>query len=183
MIMIPFWTSFLIRTYVWMTILGEQGIINYVLQFLGITQEPIRMLYTMGAVIIASIYLFIPFPILTIYASLEKLGFSVQEAAMDLGATPWQAFRKVTFPLSLAGVQSSIIFVFIPVMGLFVTPALVGGTKGTMIAMLQVNIFKKAANFPLGSAISFMSLVIVLLFVAGLGRSGDVVKIYSGGVG
>src|SRR5574341_555549 len=144
MIMIPFCTSGLIRTYTWMTILGEQGVVNSVLGMLGLIKEPLRILYTFSAVMIGAIYLSVPFAVLTIFSSLEKLGSSLQDAASDLGASPWQAFRRVTLPLSMAGVQSSTIFVFIPTLGLFVTPTLLGGSKGVMIANLQVNTFKNA---------------------------------------
>jgi ABC-type spermidine/putrescine transport system permease subunit I len=182
-VMIPFWTSFLIRTYAWMAILGERGVINEVLLWLGVIQQPLHILYTTTAVVIAATYLFIPFAILTLYSSLEKLGPSTEEAALDLGATPLQAFWRITLPLSSAGIQAAVIFVFVPALGLFVTPALLGGTQGTMIGNLQVTIFKNAMNFGLGSAISFVVLILAMLFVAGLGRSVDLDKVYAGGVG
>ncbi|MFB3819290.1 MAG: ABC transporter permease subunit [Candidatus Methylomirabilales bacterium] len=182
-VMIPFWTSFLIRTYAWMAILGERGVVNEVLLWLGVIERPLHILYTTTAVVIAATYLFIPFAILTLYSSLEKLGPSTEEAALDLGATPLQAFWRVTLPLSSAGIQAAVIFVFVPALGLFVTPALLGGTQGTMIGNLQVTIFKNAMNFGLGSAISFVVLILAMLFVAGLGRSVDLDKVYAGGVG
>ena len=183
MVMMPFWTSFLIRTYAWMAILGERGVLNEALRWLGVITDPLRILYTSTAVVIAAVYLFIPFAILTLYSSLEKLGPSTEEAALDLGATPWQAFRRVTLPLSSAGIQASLIFVFVPALGLFVTPALLGGTQGTMIGNLQVTIFKNAMNFGLGSAVSFMVLILAVVFVGVVGRSVDLDKVYAGGVG
>ncbi|MBI4573909.1 MAG: ABC transporter permease subunit [candidate division NC10 bacterium] len=183
MVMIPFWTSFLVRTYAWMSILGEHGVINEALIQLGVIQQPLQILYTTTAVIIAATYLFFPFAILTLYSSLEKLGPSTEEAALDLGATPWQAFRRITLPLSAAGIQAAVIFVFVPALGLFVTPALLGGTRATMIGNVQVTIFKNAMNFGLGSSISFVVLMLAMLFVAGLGRSVDLDKVYAGGVG
>lgn len=183
MVMIPFWTSFLVRTYTWMSILGEQGVINEALLQLGLIRQPLQILYTNTAVIVASTYLFLPFAILTLYSSLEKLGPSTEEAALDLGATPWQAFRRITLPLSAAGIQAAVIFVFVPALGLFVTPALLGGTRATMIGNVQVVIFKNAMNFGLGSSLSFVVLALAMLFVAGLGRSVDLDKVYAGGVG
>jgi ABC-type spermidine/putrescine transport system permease subunit I len=183
MVMIPFWTSFLVRTYAWMSILGEHGVINEALIHLGVIQQPLQILYTTTAVIIAATYLFFPFAILTLYSSLEKLGPATEEAALDLGATPWQAFRRITLPLTAAGIQAAVIFVFVPALGLFVTPALLGGTRATMIGNVQVTIFKNAMNFGLGSSISFVVLILAMLFVAGLGRSVDLDKVYAGGVG
>ncbi len=183
MVMIPFWTSFLVRTYAWMSILGEHGVINEALLRLGLIREPLQILYTTTAVIIAATYLFFPFAILTLYSSLEKLGPATEEAALDLGATPWQAFRRITLPLSAAGIQAAVIFVFVPALGLFVTPALLGGTRATMIGNVQVTIFKNAMNFGLGSSISFVVLALAMLFVAGLGRSVDLDRVYAGGVG
>ncbi|HSB72367.1 MAG TPA: ABC transporter permease subunit [Candidatus Methylomirabilis sp.] len=183
MVMIPFWTSFLVRTYAWMSILGEHGVLNETLLQLGLIRQPLQVLYTTTAVIIAATYLFFPFAILTLYSSLEKLGPSTEEAALDLGATPWQAFRRITLPLSAAGIQAAVLFVFVPALGLFVTPALLGGTRATMIGNVQVTIFKNAMNFGLGSSISFVVLALAMLFVAGMGRSVDLDKVYAGGVG
>lgn len=183
LVLIPFWTSFLVRTYAWMSILARNGIINSALRGLGIIQQPIQLLYTVGAVIVAGIYLFLPFAVLSIYTSLEKLGSSLEEAAMDLGAGPWTTFRRITFPLSLAGVQAAVIFVFVPTLGLFVTPALLGGANATMIGNLQVTIFKSSLDFALGSALSFVVLAIALATVGFFGRSVDLERVYAGGIG
>ncbi len=183
LVMIPFWTSFLIRTYAWMSILAANGVVNSVLRTAGVIDAPVQLLYTMGAVIMAGIYLYLPFAILSIYTSLEKLGSSLEEAAMDLGAGPWTTFRRVTLPLSLAGIQAAVIFVFVPTLGLFVTPALLGGANATMIGNLQVTIFKNSLDFGLGSAVSFVVLAIALATVALLGRSVDLERVYAGGVG
>ena len=183
LVMVPFWTSFLIRTYAWMSILASNGVINSVLRRAGVVDQPIQLLYTMTAVVIAGIYLYLPFAVLSIYTSLEKLGASLEEAAMDLGAGPWTTFRRVTFPLSLAGVQAAVIFVFVPALGLFVTPALLGGANATMIGNLQVTIFKTSLDFALGSAVSFVVLAVALVAVALFGRSVDLERVYAGGVG
>ena len=183
LVLIPFWTSFLIRTYAWMSILARNGVVNSVLRGLGLIQQPIQLLYTVGAVVVAGIYLFLPFAVLSIYTSLEKLGYSLEEAAMDLGAGPWTTFRRVTFPLSLAGVQAAVIFVFVPTLGLFVTPALLGGANATMIGNLQVTIFKSSLDFALGSALSFAVLAVAMATVALFGRSVDLERVYAGGIG
>jgi ABC-type spermidine/putrescine transport system permease subunit I len=183
LVLIPFWTSFLVRTYAWMSVLARNGIINSGLRALGIIEQPVQLLYTVGAVIVAGIYLFLPFAVLSIYTSLEKLGPSLEEAAMDLGAGPWTTFRRITFPLSLAGVQAAVIFVFVPTLGLFVTPALLGGANATMIGNLQVTIFKNSLDFALGSALSFVVLVIALATVGLFGRSVDLERVYAGGIG
>jgi len=183
LVMVPFWTSFLVRTYAWMSILSSNGVINSVLRRVGVVDQPIQILYTMTAVVIAGIYLYLPFAVLSIYTSLEKLGTSLEEASMDLGAGPWTTFRRVTFPLSLAGVQAAIIFVFVPTLGLFVTPALLGGANATMIGNLQVTIFKNSLDFALGSAVSFVVLAVALVAVTLFGRSVDLERVYAGGVG
>jgi ABC-type spermidine/putrescine transport system permease subunit I len=183
LVMVPFWTSFLIRTYAWMSILASNGVINSLLRWLGLVEHPVQLLYTMTAVVVAGVYLYLPFAVLSIYTSLEKLGTSLEEAAMDLGAGPWTTFRRVTFPLSLAGVQAAVIFVFVPTLGLFVTPALLGGANATMIGNLQVTIFKTSLDFALGSAVSFVVLGVALVAVVAFGRSVDLERVYAGGVG
>jgi ABC-type spermidine/putrescine transport system permease subunit I len=183
LVMIPFWTSFLVRTYAWMSILASNGVINAGLRALGLIERPVQLLYTTTAVVIAGIYLYLPFAVLSIYTSLEKLGPALEEAAMDLGAGPWRTFRRVTLPLSLAGVQAAVIFVFVPTLGLFVTPALLGGANATMIGNLQVTIFKTSLDFALGSAVSFVVLAVALVAVALFGRSVDLERVYAGGVG
>src|SRR4029453_670559 len=183
LVMVPFWTSFLIRTYAWMSILASNGVINSVLRRAGVVDQPIQLLYTITAVVIAGIYLYLPFAVLSIYTSLEKLGTSLEEASMDLGAGPWTTFRRVTLPLSLAGVQAAVIFVFVPTLGLFVTPALLGGANATMIGNLQVTIFKNSLDFALGSAVSFVVLAVALVAFARFGRSVVLERVYAGGVG
>src|SRR5581483_6098410 len=158
-------------------------VINAGLRALGLIERPVQLLYTTTAVVIAGIYLYLPFAVLSIYTSLEKLGPALEEAAMDLGAGPWRTFRRVTLPLSLAGVQAAVIFVFVPTLGLFVTPALLGGANATMIGNLQVTIFKTSLDFALGSAVSFVVLAVALVAVALFGRSVDLERVYAGGVG
>lgn len=182
LLMVPFWTSTLIRNYAWIAILGQNGAINRLLISIGIIDQPLTLLYTTGAVVTAAVYLYYPFAVLSIYSSLDKIGTDIEQAARDLGATPFQVFRRITLPLSLAGVQAAVVFVFVPTLGLFVTPQLLGGARATMIGNLQVSLFH-TLNFGLGSAVSILLLLVVLLIFGILGRSLDLESVYGGGTG
>jgi spermidine/putrescine transport system permease protein len=175
LITVPFWTSYLLRVFAWKIILGYQGLINSGLISLGILQQPLEfLLYNPTAVVVTLTHAWAAFAILPIYVSLEKIDKSLLEAATDLGDTPTERFWRVTFPLSLPGVISATLLVFIPTVGDYVTPALVGGTSGIMIGNLIQSLFGKANNAPLGSAVSMvMMLAITLLvcaFLAAVGR-------------
>lgn len=165
LIMLPFWTNFLVRTYALKSILGPEGIINSLLINLGMIAEPIAMLFTQFAVILGLVYGFLPFMILPVYAAVERLDFRFVEASNDLGANDWHTFWRVVFPLTLPGVVAGSMLVFIPSIGSFVTPDLLGGTKGLMIGNLVARQFGGRANIPLGSAISMVLIVLVLLGV------------------
>jgi spermidine/putrescine transport system permease protein len=162
-VMIPFWTNFLIRTYAWRVILGGDGPINAVLLWLGIIQEPLTLLFTNGAVLIGLIYGYLPFMVLPLYASIDRIDFSLMEAANDLYANGWQAFRRVLLPLSMPGVVAGSILVFIPSLGAFVTPDLLGGGKSVMIGNLIQSQFLTARDWPFGSAISMVLMAVVLI--------------------
>jgi spermidine/putrescine transport system permease protein len=165
LVILPFWTSYLLRVYAWMSILGDKGLVNQALMFLGIIHEPIRVfLYNQYAVVIVFLYLYVPFAIITLYASLEKFDFTQMSAAADLGATPWQAFRHVLLPQTKAGVITAFIFIFIPMLGEYITPKLVGGADTPMIATLVVNLFK-GFQFPQGSAITFVVVLFIIVFL------------------
>jgi ABC-type spermidine/putrescine transport system permease subunit I len=165
LVILPFWTSYLLRVYAWMSILGDKGLINQSLMFLHVIDEPIRVfLYNQYAVVIVFLYLYLPFAILTLYASLEKFDFTQMNAAADLGATPWQAFRSVLLPQTKAGVITAFIFIFIPMLGEYITPKLVGGSSGFMIANLVVNLFR-GFQFPQGSAITFVVVFCIIVFL------------------
>lgn len=165
LVILPFWTSYLLRVYAWMSILGDRGLINQALMFLGLIDEPIRVfLYNQYAVVIVFLYLYVPFAIITLYASLEKFDFSQMNAAADLGATPWQAFRYVLLPQTKAGVITAFIFIFIPMLGEYITPKLVGGADTLMISNLVVNLFK-GFQFPQGAAITFVVVVFIVIFL------------------
>ena len=162
LITIPFWTSYLIRIFLWKVILGYNGVINGSLMGMGIIEEPLTfILYNANAVVLTLAHAWAPFAILPIYVSLTKIDKSLLEAARDLGDNAFQRFIKVTLPLSMPGVIAATLVVFIPTVGDYVTPKLLGGTDGLMIAnMIQVQ-FGKANNAPLGSALAIISMFTV----------------------
>ena len=165
LVLLPFWTNFLVRTYALQTILGREGLINALLQWLNVVAEPLQILNTPFAVILGLVYGFLPFMVLPVYASIERLDFRFLEAANDLGANDFQTFWRVVLPLTLPGVVAGSMLVFIPAIGSFVTPDLLGGTRGLMIGNLVARQFGGRANIPLGSAISVVLIVIVLIGV------------------
>ena len=162
LITIPFWTSYLLRVFAWKVILGTGGVLNSGLLGLGVIDQPLSwLLYNSGAVVVTLAHAWAPFAILPIYASLEKLDRSLLEAATDLGDGPVRRFLRVTLPLSMPGVIAAALIVFIPTVGDYVTPRLVGGKDGVMIAnMIQVQ-FGKGSNWPLGAALSVSAMLIV----------------------
>lgn len=166
--MIPFWINFLIRSYAWVIILRTQGVVNTLLLKLGIIDMPIQLLYNNGAVLVGMIYALLPFMILPIYVSIEQLDRRLLEAASDLGAGPFTAFRKVTLPLTMPGVAAGTILVFISSLGMFVVPDVMGGAKSSLVGNLIQNQFLSARNWPFGSALSIvlgiMSLVLIILY-------------------
>jgi spermidine/putrescine transport system permease protein len=162
MVMIPFWTSLLVRAYSWVVILSGNGIANKTLQFLGITDEPIDLIFTPGAVLMGMVYSYLPFMVLPLYASLEKFDVRLKEAAQDLGATRWHTFWRVTFPMSLPGVIAGSILVFIPSAGEFVIPDLLGGSKVLMTGNLIQQQFLNARDWAFGSALAVMLGVLML---------------------
>ena len=174
LITVPFWTSYLLRVFAWKVILGYNGVLNSGLISLGVITEPLGfLLYNPSSVIITLTHAWLAFAILPIYVSLEKIDRSLLEAATDLGDNPLERFLRITLPLSLPGVISSSLLVFIPTVGDYITPAQVGGTSGIMIGSIIQSLFGKANNMPLGAAVSiFMMLVvagIVVLFLWSVG--------------
>jgi spermidine/putrescine transport system permease protein len=165
LVVLPFWTSFLVRTFAMIFLMRDSGLINNWLMKLGLIQEPLSLLYTPFAVMVGLVYGFLPFMILPIYASLEKLDLSLLEAAEVLGARPGARFRKVTLPLSMPGVVAGCLLVFIPALGSFLTSDLLGGAKQLMIGNLVQNQFSAARNWPFGSAASFIVMALVLASV------------------
>ena len=164
---VPFWTSYLLRVYAWQAILGEKGLLNSVLTGTGLLAEPSRLLvYNNNSVFLVLLYVYFPFAALAIYASLEKFDFTLLRAAQDLGAPPWRAFMRILLPLIKPGIVTACIFVFIPVLGEYLTPTLVGGTEGVLISNLIYNFFR-GAQIPAGAAPAFLiALFVTVLLIA-----------------
>ena len=169
-VMIPFWSNFLVRTYAWRVILGSEGPLSQANQLLG--GEPFRLLFTNSAVLIGLVYGFMPFMVLPLYAALERMDWRLVEAARDLYADGWTAFRKVTLPLSMPGVVAGSILVLIPSLGAYVTPALLGGAKTVLMGDYIVSQFLAARNWPFGSALSFAVMFVMLLATIFYFRAG-----------
>jgi spermidine/putrescine transport system permease protein len=168
-VMVPFWTSFLIRTYAWVTILKSEGLLNSLLLQMGLITEPFEMLYTNGAVILGLVYTFLPFMILPIYSSVEKLDGALIEAALDLGAGPMRAFSRVVVPLTSPGIAAGVLLVFIPALGIYAVNDIMGGGRVDMIGNIIENQFKgNARNWPFGAALGttlLVSFAVVYWFV------------------
>lgn len=165
LVVLPFWTSFLVRTYAIMFLLRDTGLVNSALLAVGVIDEPLTLLYTPGAVLAGLVYGYLPFMVLPVYASVERLDMRYVEAAQDLGANDLWAFLRVVLPLTLPGVIAGSILVFIPTIGAFVTPDLMGGTRGLMIGNLIQSQFGGRGNVPLGSAVSMVLLALVFVGV------------------
>lgn len=164
LITLPFWTSYLLRVFAWKIILGYDGVVNSGLAWLGVIDEPLGfLLYNPTAVVLTLAHAWAAFAILPIYVSLEKIDRSLLEAATDLGSGPIERFWRVTFPLSMPGVIAASIVIFIPTVGDYVTPSLVGGPSGLMVANLIQTQFSKANDWPLGAALAIASMVSVTL--------------------
>jgi spermidine/putrescine transport system permease protein len=165
LVVIPFWTNFLVRTYAWIVILRTEGVINSLLSSLRIFETPLELLYRPATVLMGLVYGYLPFMILPLYASLEKQDPALVEAANDLGANALKSFLYVTLPLSMPGVVAGSILVFIPSMGAYITPVLLGGAKSIMVGNLIENQFLTVRDWPFGSAISLLLMAVVLAAV------------------
>ncbi len=169
LVIIPLWVSYLVRAYAWKTILGSDGVLNTLLQYVHLTQHPLDfLLYSPFAVVLTLTHIYTPFTFLPIYASLEHIPRNLVEASHDLGASPFQTFWRVILPLSVPGVLAGATFAFVLSLGDFLAPLLLGGPSGIMISNIVVSLFGAAYNWPLGAAISLCMLVLVvgLLFVS-----------------
>jgi spermidine/putrescine transport system permease protein len=165
LLLLPFWTSYLLRVMAWKLMLGEQGVINSMLISLGAITQPLSaLLYNKGAVVVTLIYVWIPFAALPILASMQRINPALLDAGADLYAKPAQQIRRIVLPLSLPGIVAAFFLVFIPTVGEYVTPLLVGGTSGTMFGNAIQDFFTKAANWPLGSALSMVMFVTTIVF-------------------
>ena len=171
LIILPFWTSFLLRVYAWIGLLRNNGVINNVLLALGVIDEPIVMMNTDFAMYVGIVYSYLPFMILPLYANLEKHDASLLEAAVDLGSKPWRAFLQVTLPLSVPGIIAGSMLVFIPAVGEFVIPRLLGGPDSLMIGRLLWDEFFLNRNWPLASSVAVVLLLLLVLPIVLFQRS------------
>ncbi|UJW80405.1 ABC transporter permease [Hydrogenophaga sp. SL48] len=166
MVMLPFWTSFLLRVYAWKGILADQGVINQLLMMVGIIDEPIQMLYTNVSMLVGMTYVYLPFMILPLYANLVKMDFRLLEAAYDLGTSPFKAFWLVTVPLSKAGIVAGFMLVFIPAVGEFVIPSLLGGPENIMIGRVVWDEMFTSNNWPRASALAVVMILLIIVPLA-----------------
>lgn len=167
LVVLPFWTSLLIRTYSWMVLLNDEGLINNTLQSIGVIDEPLSLLYNEFAIVLGLTYGYLPLMILPLYAAIERLSPELREAASDLGASGWRAFLTVTLPLTRAGVTAGCIFVFVPSLGNFLVPDLLGGGREQMVGNLIQTQFLKARDWPFGAtlALAIIALMTVVLLI------------------
>ncbi|MEO5633733.1 ABC transporter permease [Gaiella sp.] len=167
LIILPFWTSLLIRTYAWVVLLNDQGLINRVLRGSGLVDEPVRLLYNEFAIVIGMVSTYLPLMVLPIYAALERLGPELAEASADLGANAWKRLWTVMVPLTLPGIAAGCIFVFVPTLGNFLIPDLLGGGRRQMVGNLIQGQFLKARDWPFGAtlAVSLIAMLLVLVLV------------------
>jgi len=173
LVMLPFWTSFLLRVYAWKGILADQGVLNNLLLSLGIIQEPMVMLYTDVSMLVGMTYVYCPFMILPLYANLVKMDFRLLEAAHDLGASAWKAFWLITVPLSKSGIIAGSMLVFIPSVGEFVIPSLLGGAENIMIGRVVWDEMFSSNNWPRASALAVVMILLILVPLAFYYRSSS----------
>ena len=173
LVMLPFWTSFLLRVYAWKGILADQGVLNQILMSLGLIEEPIVMLYTNVSMLVAMTYVYCPFMILPLYANLVKMDVRLLEAAHDLGASAWKAFWLITVPLSRSGIVAGAMLVFIPCVGEFVIPSLLGGAENVMIGRVVWDEMFSANNWPRAAALSVVMILLILVPLAFYYRAGS----------
>ena len=165
-IVMPYWTNFLVRTYAWLVLLNNEGIINKFLERIGLINQPIEMLYTPFAVIVGMTYLYLPLMILPIYAALEKVDKNLIEAAHDLGSSTWKSLKTISIPLAMPGILIGLIFVFVPSMGNFVVPEILGGGKTVMIGNLVRDQFLKARDWPFGATFALILTIILVILIS-----------------
>ena len=171
-VIVPFWTSDLVRLYAWITLLADHGVINNALMTLGVLQAPLPLLYNEGAVLLGLVYTYLPFMVLPLYASLERLDRAVLEAAADLGATPAERLYKVTLPLTKGGMLSGSVLVFVPAVGEFLVPELLGGAKTMLVGKFIALKFIGLRHWPLGSAYALVLVALIVLLLVVYFRLG-----------
>jgi spermidine/putrescine transport system permease protein len=170
LVIIPSWMNLLVKNYAWIVILRRQGVLNTLLQTLGVIDQPLPLLFNQGAVLIGLLHTHLPFMVLPLYVALDRMDWSLVEAARDLGADRWAAFRRVVVPQTLGGVAVGCTLVFIPTLGAFVTPDLLGGPESLMVGTLIESQLLQARNWPFASALAVLLMVVVLAALAGVRR-------------
>ena len=174
LVIVPFWTSLLIRTYSWILILGEQGLLSDALQAIGLVNRPIDILYTNQAVLVGVVYDYLPLMVFPLFVAIDRMDRSLIEASRDLGSGHWETFRRVTIPLVLPGILTGCLLTFIPMMGEYVVPTILGGAKGFLVGSLVANEILTAIDWPFGAAVSmgliFVMLVMIVIYLRILGR-------------
>ena len=178
LLILPFWVSFIIRTLSWIHILGNKGVLNGMLQWLGLTDVPIAMMYNEFTVIVGFIHVFLPYMILNVYVSLEGIDNTLEPAARTLGCTPWQAFREVTLPLSMPGLAAGSLLVFILTAGSYVTPLILGGPNDFLFGNLIYDAVVSELNWPMGATLSFALLILLGLVVVAYSRIMGLNQLY-----
>jgi spermidine/putrescine transport system permease protein len=177
LVIVPFWTSLLIRTYSWVLILNEQGFLSTFLQRIGLTSAPLDILYTRDAVLIGVVYDYLPLMVFPLYVAIERMDRSLVQASRDLGASGWESFRRITLPLTMPGIITGCLLAFIPMMGEYVVPTILGGAKSFLVGSLVANEILTAVNWPFGAAISMalilVMLVLISLYLRVLGKRAD----------
>lgn len=173
LVILPFWTSFLVRTYAWVFLLRDTGLFNTILLALGLIAEPIPLLYNHGAVLLGLVYCSLPLAVLPIYSTLERLDYSLVEAAADLGAKPFETFRKIVIPVSAPGLRAAAFLTFVPALGTYLTSDLLGGGSAILIGNLVQNQFTTARDWPFGAAASLILMAIVLIGLVAVTRNNE----------
>ena len=177
LVIVPFWTSLLIRTYAWLLILSEQGPLSDVLQSVGFINKPLDILYTSFAVWIGVVYDYLPLMVFPVYVAIERMDPRLKEASRDLGAGRWATFRQVTLPLTLPGIMTGSLLTFIPMTGEYVVPEILGGAKSYLVGNLIATEFRTAIDWPFGAALSMalvaMMLVVIFIYVRVLGKRAE----------
>jgi putrescine transport system permease protein len=166
LVMLPFWTSFLLRVYAWKMLLADNGVFNNLALTLGLLDEPVKMMNTPFSLVLGMVYTYLPFMILPLYANLVKMDLRLLEAALDLGATPWQAFWRITVPLSRSGIIAGSLLVFIPCVGEFVIPELLGGPQTLMIGRVLWDEFFSNNDWPMASSVAVVMVLLIIVPIA-----------------